>query len=238
MQYYFAKEIKDNKAFLYEKDLHHIKNVMRMKKNDEIMVVYNKKKYNSVIVSMSPVIEIEIKKENQLDTELSKEIIIAFGMIKEQKQDFMMQKLAELGVSKMIPLDMERSVVKIDPKKEEKKLERWRLILKEASEQSHRSSVPELTKIMSIKDLETEEADLKLVLSVNKKTKMLKNVLQNIDNYDRIIIVVGPEGGITPKEEKTLSELEFQSVSLGNRILRAETASIYITSIINYCCMR
>ena len=200
--------------------------------------LYNKKKYNSVIVSMSPVIEIEIKKENQLDTELSKEIIIAFGMIKEQKQDFMMQKLAELGVSKLIPLDMERSVVKIDPKKEEKKLERWRLILKEASEQSHRSSVPELTKIMSIKDLEKEDADLKLVLSVNEKTKMLKNVLQNIDNYDRIIIVVGPEGGITPKEEKKLSELGFQSVSLGNRILRAETASIYITSIINYCCMR
>ena len=133
---------------------------------------------------------------------------------------------------------MERSVVKIDPKKEEKKLERWRLILKEASEQSHRSSVPELTKIMSIKDLEKEDADLKLVLSVNEKTKMLKNVLQNIDNYDRIIIVVGPEGGITPKEEKKLSELGFQSVSLGNRILRAETASIYITSIINYCCMR
>ena len=67
---------------------------------------------------------------------------------------------------------------------------------------------------------------------------MLKNVLQNIDNYDKIIIVVGPEGGITPKEEKNLSELGFQSVSLGNRILRAETASIYITSIINYCCMR
>lgn len=241
MQRYFAKEIKEEKVILQDSDLHHIQKVMRMEKGDKIEVIYNRINYLCAIKSIIP-LELEILESKLENNELEKEIILAPALIKEQKQDFLLQKLTELGVSKIIPLALERSVVKIEEKKKDKKIERWNNILKEASEQSHRTTIPVLMSVSKITDLEKlldeNTKTLKIVLSVNEKTKTLKNTLQKLDDYDRIIIVVGPEGGISPKEESYLMEHGYERVSLGPRILRAETASIYITSIMNYCCMR
>lgn len=241
MQRYFAKEIKENQIILQDSDIYHIQKVMRMEIGEKIEAIYDCVNYLCEIDSLHPFCLRIIEKTHE-NNELNKEIILAPALIKEQKQDFLLQKLTELGVSKIIPLSLERCVVKIEKQKQNKKLERWNLILKESSEQSHRTTIPVLMPISKITDLEKLNFDskrtLKLVLSVNEKTKTLKNTLQKIDDCDRIIIVVGPEGGITPKEEVYLNQLGYESVTLGPRILRAETASIYITSIVNYCCMR
>lgn len=229
MQRYFAK---DN-LILSDGDVHHIKNVMRMDINDEIEVVYNNKLHICRINNLNPlsfdVIKI-IEEENKLDLDVT----IAIGLVKEQKMDLILQKLTELGVNRIIPVMMERSIVKLDDKKKDKKKERWYSICKEASEQSKRTNVPIIEDVISLKELVKGDYDIKLVASTKEKNNLLNSYLQNIDNYAKIIVVIGPEGGISDKEEKFLNDNGFASVSFGNLIFRVETAAIYAGAIFNF----
>lgn len=233
MQQYFA--INKNLDLL-ESDYHHIKNVMRMKITDKIKVVYENVIYLCEITDIESVKFkiIEEEKNNNDNVKIS----IAFGLIKEQKLDYLFQKGTEVGISEFIPVNMIRSVVKIDSNKEDKKLDRWNKILKEASEQSFRSNIPNLTNIKNIKDLINLDFDLKLVCSLNENTQNIKKILQKINKYDKILLVVGPEGGFDLKEENLLIQNGFISTSLGSTVLRAETAPIVATSMINYELMR
>ena len=113
-----------------------------------------------------------------------------------------------------------------------KKQERWQKICKEASEQSHRIVVPQVSNIMSLNDLTKEESDLKLICSLSNDTKPLDTYLKS--DLHKILFVIGPEGGISPKEELFLKENDFQKVTLSKRVFRVETAAIYVASIINY----
>ena len=232
MQRYFAKEINENNVILEDNDLHHIKTVMRMKENDKIEVIYDKKLY---ICNIEKIDDLKLKIEEVVEENngLDKEIIVALGLVKEQKMDLILQKLTELGVSKIIPVNMERSIVKLDSKKEEKKLLRWNMICKEASEQSKRNDIPIVTEIVNLKDLINIKTDLKLVCSVSEKDNMIYNYIEN-NNYSSILLVIGPEGGISPKEEEYLKNNNFKLVSFGNLVLRVETACIYIASVLNY----
>ena len=169
---------------------------------------------------------------------LNIELVVVCSLVKEQKMDLILQKLTELGVSKIIPLKTERSIVKIDEKRESKKLIRWQAICKEASEQAKRNSVPIVTDVYTLKDLIKEESDIKLLCSVNEKNNFINNYLQNYENCAKMIVVIGPEGGFSDKEEEFLVSNGYDRVSLGNRVLRVETATIYVASIINFCSMR
>ena len=237
MQRYFVKEKINDKFILEQSDIHHIKNVMRNKNNDKIEVVYDKKTFICNIDNINDcslsIIE-ELEENNELDIEL----VVVCSLVKEQKMDLILQKLTELGVSKIIPLKTERSIVKIDEKRESKKLIRWQAICKEASEQAKRNSVPIVTDIYSLKQLINEEADIKLLCSVNEKNNFINNYLQNYENCAKMIVVIGPEGGFSDKEEEFLVSNGYDRVSLGNRVLRVETATIYVASVINFCSMR
>ena len=237
MQRYFSIEKIENNLILKQSDIHHIKNVMRMNINDEIECIYKKKLYICRLTDLSSN-KVEIIKELPDNNELDKEITIAIGLVKEQKFDLIIQKLTELGVSKIIPLKMERSIIKLDEKKANKRIERWKEICKEASEQSKRNIIPEITNIKTIKELEQETFDLKMFGSTINKENLVNNYLQTNKDYARIIFVIGPEGGISTKEEKELIKMNYIPVSLGNRILRVETAAIFIASILNYSSMR
>ena len=230
MQRYFAKNIKENKIILSNSDMHHIKNVMRMKENDKVEVVFNKKTY---LCSLDNNLELHIESVIDEDKELPKEIIAIIGLVKEQKMDLVLQKLTELGVSKIIPVNMERSIVKLDTKKEDKKLIRWNTICKEASEQSKRNTSPIVTNVINFKDIINVEADLKLCCSVSEKDNIISNYLSN-NNYNSVCFVIGPEGGLTLKEEIYLKENNYNLVSLGSLVFRMETACIYMASILNY----
>jgi len=232
MQRYFAKEYKD-KIVLGNSDIHHIKNVMRMKENDLIEVVYNKKLYICNIVSFEP-FSLEIDRVIEGENNLNIDVTIAVGLVKEQKMDLILQKVTELGVNRIIPINMERSIVRLDDSKFKKKKERWESICKEASEQSKRNNIPIIEDIMNIKDLVNIDSDIKLVASTKEKDKNLDFYLQKINKYAKIIVVVGPEGGLSDKEENYLCDNGFDSVSFGNLIFRVETACIYVASIFNY----
>lgn len=236
MQRYFAKGYND-KLILQDSDLHHIKKVMRMKVGDKIEVIYDSKIHLCEITNNEP-LEFTIEKIIEEENKLSMDITIAIGLVKEQKMDLILQKLTELGVNTIIPLNMERSIVKLEKERFKKKKERWENICKEASEQSHRTSIPVITDIMNIKDLIKIDADLKLVASTKEKNNLLNNYLQNDKECAKIIMVIGPEGGISDREEAFLNDNNYTSVSFGNLIFRVETAAIYAASVFNYSSMR
>lgn len=232
MQRYFAKDYK-NKLILEDSDIHHIKNVMRMKIGDTIEVVYDNKLYICSLCNIEP-IELNIDSISDKESKLNLDITIAVALVKEQKMDLILQKLTELGVNRIIPVSMERSIVKLDDSKFSKKKNRWESICKEASEQSKRTNVPVIEDIMSIKELSKMTADYKFVASTKEKGKMFNYYLQNINDCAKIILVVGPEGGITDREEALLNDNGFESMSFGDLIFRVETAAIYAASIFNF----
>lgn len=231
MQRYFAV---DKDLNISDKDKHHIINVMRMKLNDKIEIVYNEKVYMCEINDISKKdISYSVKDIIDVNNELPLKVTIAVSLVNEKKLDFILQKCTELGVYDFILVNSDRSKIKIDGK-EKKKIERWNTITKEAAEQSHRNIKPIVRDIMSINDVLKLDYDLKLTCSTKENEKTIKNVLQNSTNCDRIIIVVGPEGGLTVSEEEKLEKNGFIPVTLGNLILRTETVPIYIMSLVNY----
>lgn len=230
MQQYFAK----NKALeLEDSDYHHIKNVMRMKKGDLIKVVYDNICYDCRLTNVNNKSSFDVLSQNKM-IEKKYSITVAFSLIKEQKLNYLLQKTTEVGVDYLIPLQTKRSVVKIDNKKESSKIDRWEKICKEASEQAFRYNIPKISNVLTLKDLANKEYDLKLLCSLNKNTKSIKKVLEKNKTCAKILLVVGPEGGFDSIEEEFLINNGFISVSLGNTVLRAETAPICAISMINY----
>ena len=231
MQRYFAV---DKDLNISDKDKHHIINVMRMKLNDKIEIVYDEKVYMCEINDISKKdVSYSVKDIIDINNELPVKVTIAVSLVNEKKLDFILQKCTELGIYDFVLVSSDRSKIKIDGK-ENKKIERWNTITKEAAEQSHRNIKPIIKGIMSIDEVAKLDYDLKLTCSTKENEKTIKNVLQNSTNCDRIIIVVGPEGGLTVSEEEKLEKNGFIPVTLGNLILRTETVPIYIMSLINY----
>ena len=236
MQRYFVQDKKEDYLYLTREDLHHIKNVMRNQIGDIIECVYKEEVYHCRIEALDDV-KVKILSKEEENHELNVNITIAIALVKEQKMDIILQKLTELGVNRIIPLKMERSIVKLDNSKSTKKQERWQSICKEASEQSKRNKVPIVEKVMSIDELNKEEYDKMFVCSTNESTNLLNYYLQDNIIEKNLLFVIGPEGGITEKEEQKLKKIGMIPISLGNRIMRVETAAIYIASVTNFCSM-
>lgn len=234
MQRYFTKEKEQDYLILESSDIHHIKNVMRNKVGDKIECIYNETLYICEIENLtSP--KVKIIETNTKDNTYKYDTTIAIALVKEQKMDLILQKLTELGISKIIPVTMERSIVKLDEQKFIKKKERWQKICKEAAEQSKRNTIPEITNIHTIKQLENLPYDQKYICSTRNTKNLVNNYLQKQEDCAKMIFVIGPEGGISPREEDLLESYGYIPISLGNRIMRVETAAIYIASIINFC---
>ncbi len=232
MQRYFVNDKINNYLLLNNDDIHHIKNVMRNKVGDKIECIYNNKLYICEIIDTSSN-KVLIKEEKNVNNEYNFDLTIGISLVKEQKMDLILQKLTELGVTRIIPLKTDRSIIKLDNKKQESKITRWKKICKEASEQSKRNSIPIIEEPISLKELNNYEFNYKYICSLNTDNKLTYNNLSNLK--DKIIFIIGPEGGITNKEEELLESMNYQKISLGDRVMRVETAAIYIASIINFC---
>ena len=236
MQRYFV-DTKEDIFNLSNDDSYHITKVMRNKIGDKIEVVIDKELYICEIITLDKQVSVKKLEKIEQDSELPCYVTIAQSLVKEQKMDLILQKSCELGVSEIIPINTTRSVVKLD-KKETKKIDRWNKILKEASEQSKRIVIPKVNEILDIKDLSNLDYDIKILCTVNELSTSIKKVLSKDLNGAKIILVIGPEGGFTDKEEEILINSGYISTSFGNRVLRTETASLYALSIINYILMR
>ncbi|MER3123670.1 RsmE family RNA methyltransferase, partial [Bacillus altitudinis] len=181
------------------------------------------------IVELNILQKVDIKRESDLKIKLYQ------GLPKGPKMEMILQKLTEVGVDEIVLVQTKRSVAKVDDKKEDKKLERWERIIYEAAKQSKRGKIPRLRGILSFKEalLEMKENDFNIAPYENERTKSIKQAIKGVD-INNIGIFVGPEGGFDESEIEAIEEIGGQSVSLGPRILRTETASVVASSIVLY----
>lgn len=244
MQRYFVPSTgwEDNKVTISNEDVHHISKVMRMSPDDEILCCDP-----SGHVSLCKIVEITndqvvctIVKWIDENKELPVNVTIVQGLPKGDKMELVIQKGTELGAHTFIPFEAERSIVKWDHKKAQKKISRYQKIAKEASEQSHRNLVPEVMTIKNLNELveESKRYDYKLIAyeeeAKTTQYQSLRDIITSIQPSQNVMVVIGPEGGLSNKEVDKLKEADFQSVRLGPRILRTETAHAYFLSSISF----
>lgn len=242
MYNFFVKsENKSRNGFtIVDKDFNHIKNVLRMKTGDKILVTCDDKSALCKIVEIScDAVITEIIEDNYQDTSLPVEIYLFQGLPKSDKMELIIQKAVELGVHAIVPVQTIRSVVKLDEKKKDSKCTRWQAISESAAKQSKRNSIPEVKKVMSF-DNAIEFAktmDIFLIPYENAlgMTKT-KNALTQIKSGMKIGVFIGAEGGFEEREIEKVLSINGKVISLGKRILRAETASITALSMLMLYC--
>lgn len=238
-------QINNNKIQILGDDVNHISSVLRMKKEDELQICNRNTGENylcQIIDFTKNSIECEIKNKIEKTTESNVNITIFQGIPKFEKMELIIQKNTEVGVKKIVPVLMERTVVKLDEKIASKKIERWQKIAETAAKQSMRDIIPKIENVIKVKDIEISNYDAVLVAYENEEKNMLKQELKKIkdakktkeNNTYSIAIIIGPEGGIAEKEIDILKNDNVKFVSLGKRILRTETAGIVMAGNILY----
>lgn len=236
MQRYFVKtnQIENKKAHIKGQDAHHIKNVMRAKTNDQLILCDDLGTcYKTSIVSIATDTVVVSLNEQMVNTNRTFKVTIAQALIRRERFEYMLQKSTELGVDYIIPTITKHAIVKLNESKQQNKIERWNMITKEASEQSHRNTTAIVTEVMDLRSINYSEYDLILIAYENEnKSSQLVQVLSK--PYQNILVLIGPEGGFDPKEIKYLEAQNGISVGLGPRILRSETASSYILSVLSF----
>jgi 16S rRNA (uracil1498-N3)-methyltransferase len=244
MQRYFVPTAnwKNDRVFLKDEEAKHISKVMRMQPGDNIICCDNNGRSTicEIINLGGNIVEVQPVKELESDSEMPVFVTIAQGLPKADKLEYIVQKGTELGASSFYPFSADRSVAKWDDKKAAKKKERLEKIAKEAAEQSHRNKIPEIMNPGSFSDLLklAEQYTIKIV-AYEEEAKQLEysrfsSALKKVGKGDNLLCVIGPEGGISEKEAKILKEHGFELCGLGPRILRTETAPLYILSAISY----
>ena len=221
--------------FITDADFNHIKNVLRMKQGDSFLVSSASKSDLCVLDSFTEdAVIAKITEEDYQDTSLTVKLYLFQGLPKSDKMELVIQKAVELGAEGVIPVEMNRCVVKIDDKKKKSKVARWQAISESAAKQSKRTIIPEISEVLSFKQAmeKAKEMDVFIVPYENKDgMKATKNALSEIKKGMSVGILIGPEGGFDEKEIEIAVSVGGLTVSLGKRILRTETAAITALSM-------
>ncbi len=220
------------------KDVNHIKNVLRMKKGEEISVSVtgNDAEYKCAVRDYSDDSVIcDILSVNETGNELPSKIFLFQGLPKSDKMELIIQKAVELGAFKIIPVQMKRSVMKLDPKKAPDKIKRWQAISEAAAKQSKRSIIPEISMPVSFKEALNEALNLthKLVpYECAEGIARTREVLEKVNPGESVAVFIGPEGGFDDSEIELARSSGFEIITLGKRILRTETAGLVVLSLL------
>lgn len=244
-------QIKNDTIYIKDKDVIHIKKVLRKNIEDEITICNEdtKQDYLCRITNIEEnEITCKILKELETNVESNIEVSIFQGLPKADKMELIIQKSVELGVHDITPIEMKRCVVKLKEKDKTKKIERWQKISEVAAKQCGRNYIPKINNIENLKGIseKIKDYDAVLVAYEEEKENTLKNELkllkkdnqENDDNANnekiKIAIVIGPEGGIDKEEINALEKNGAKIITLGKRILRTETVALNVLSIIMY----
>ena len=243
MQRYFIEneQMVDGEVIITGEDVHHIRDVMRGRVGDNVILcTCDKVSYLVEIVDLNQM-EVKFKVvEKRIEfVELPILVTIAQGITKGDKFDFVLQKATECGASEFIPVAMKRSIAKIDAKKADKKVFRWRKIAMEAARQAHRQIVPSVGMPIDMKDLIQMAMRYDVCLFAYEacdtdNQQALADEIKKFETGMRVLILIGPEGGIDEVEVDVLRRAGFRAIGLGPRILRTETAPIYVMSALSY----
>ncbi len=221
--------------FITGSDLNHIKNVLRMRTGDILLVSENGKSHLCELESLSEdTAVVRIREEDYKNTELPVKLYLFQGLPKSDKMELIIQKAVELGVYAVIPTEMSRCVVKLEEKKKKSKTQRWQAISESAAKQSKRNIIPEVMNVMSYGEALQFAKNLDVILvPYESKDGMLstKKALETITPGKSVGIFIGPEGGFDEKEIEKALTAGGEIISLGKRILRTETAAITALSM-------
>ncbi|MFC0558007.1 16S rRNA (uracil(1498)-N(3))-methyltransferase [Halalkalibacter alkalisediminis] len=242
-RYFVAKEqMTDQVVKVTGEDMKHILRVMRMDIGDEIICSNNDLRTVRCVISEIENQEIiaTIIEDLTPNSELPVEVTIAQGLPKGDKLDLIIQKGTELGATAFIPFSASRSIVKWDQKKAGKKIDRLVKIAKEAAEQSYREKIPTVFDIHSLAELKKQMPLFdSIVLAYEESAKegekaQFATALNTLSEGQRILIIIGPEGGLTDEEVDQFLLEGAQACGFGPRILRTETAAMYALAAISY----
>ena len=231
MNRFFGK-VKGNEISLSKEDEHHLFKVLRAKEGEEIELVSEGNLFIAEIRSISP-LKIVLKKKIESNTELPCPLYLGFSLLKGGHDELVLQKGTELGVAGFYPFLSSRTIISLDEKDKKKKLERYQKIVWGAAMQSKRLTIPFIHPILSFKELLKEEANHRFIPyeELSKGEFSLLGELGALKPKETTLCLVGPEGGFNKEEIDLAKEKGFLPVSLGKRILRAETASLYFASV-------
>jgi len=232
-----SQNISDNKIIIDSKDqVHHAKNVLRLKVNEEVVIFDDKgNEYRSILEKSLPASMIfQVKDKQKLILKPSKvKITVACALPKGSRMDEIIDKLTQLGAERIIPLETERVIVKLNKHKKMLRQERWEKIALNASLQSQRNTLPILEPIKKIEQLLSDSGsfDLKLIPALTGERKPLKEILKE-SKPKNILVIIGPEGDFTSDELDSAKKMGCIPVSLGDLVLRVETAAVAVASFI------
>ena len=226
-------------------DVNHIKNVLRMKPGEKVLVSDGKgvNFFCELTEIDTDAVKAAILPDEVEDTELPVEVVLYQGLPKGDKMELIIQKCVQLGVSRIVPVDMARCVMKLDAKKEGNKIKRWYGVSESAAKQSKRMIVPEISSVMKYKAAieEAKNADLAIVPYEAAETldgaggmALTRKLIGSLKLGQKCAIFIGPEGGFADAEIELALESGVQPVTLGKRILRTETAGMFVLSAIGY----
>lgn len=231
-----SSQITEEQVTITGSDVNHIKNVLRMKCGEIIRVSdQNGQDYLCKVAKVTDAyVQADVDAKDQRKTELPAKIYLFQALPKGDRMETVIEKAVELGVFEIIPVAMKYCVVKLDEKKAANKIKRWQAIAESAAKQSKRSRIPQIHDVMTYREaLEyASQCDVRIVPYENERGMIAtREVLDQVKPGSSVSIIIGPEGGFA-KEEIAKARENMQTVSLGNRILRTDTAGICMMSML------
>jgi 16S rRNA (uracil1498-N3)-methyltransferase len=242
MRRFFVEQIEadaDGLCIISGSEARHILKVLRMAKGDRfILMTGTGDRYDAVVEGIEgSSVRVRLVSPLKAPTLPDLQITLCQAVIKPSPMDYLIEKTSELGVTHIRPFVCERTVIKLSDESASNKLRRWREIAISAAKQSDRNAPADILQPTTfaeiLKDLKTTDC-LKVILWEKEDSKDLKEALRASDPGIQFLGIVGPEGGFSTEEIKSAIDAGCIPVSLGKRILRAETAAITLTAIVQY----
>ena len=241
MYHFFVEpeQIGESSIRITGSDVNHIKNVLRMKSGEAVLISDGKSRnYRCSIDEISSdFVTAGILSVEEEGTELPSSLYLFQGLPKSDKMELIIQKAVELGACQIIPVVTKRTVVKLEPKKEESRVKRWNAISESAAKQSKRVLIPEVTKTMTLKEAFAYAGDFDLnLIPYEQEEGMAASKLEvsRVTPGMKVGIFIGPEGGFDDGEIEAAVKAGLKPISLGKRILRTETAGMALLSILMF----
>ena len=237
MHRFFIPQLYNEEMTITGVDAKHIGKVLRMQPGDKLQIVSDDgvSALAEVVAVTESTVTVRCLEKLAESHEPAVKITLAQGLAKGEKMEFIIQKAVELGAYSIVPVAMEHSVVRLDGAKADKKVERWQKIAEAAAKQSKRDIIPQVQDVQTIKEmLANNDCKTKIIAYECEDRMSLKTALREAGQMEDLLLIIGPEGGISEGELAKAREAGAVPVSLGRRILRAETAGLVAMSAIFY----
>lgn len=240
MHRFFVPQLYNEVMTITGVDARHISKVLRMQPGDALQIVSDDgvSAVAKIAAIDSEAVTVHCVEKLAESHEPQVRLILAQGLAKGEKMDFIIQKAVEMGAYSVVPVAMEHSVVRLDGAKAAKKVDRWQKIAEAAAKQSKRDIIPQVQPVQSLAQLlATDSCQTKLIAYECEDKKSLKAALTEakaVGSLTDLLLIIGPEGGISEAELEAARAAGAVPVSLGRRILRAETAGLVAISAIFY----